>query len=228
MHKDQIPMPFNHHASNAAEDFIVTTSNEQAYGAIERWPNWPANIAALIGPEGAGKSHLAFIWQQKSNAVHIASLATDSWAEGLHVIVDDAELYVSCENCQERLFHLYNWTRETGGSMLLVARCEPNRWQVSLPDLKSRLATIPLFHIEEPDDVLMKSVLSKLMSDRQLRLDPSVIDYIILRIERRYAAIHDFVEMLDSQALSKGRRLTKPLARDVLNELSSDSVAQSI
>ena len=51
-----------------AEDFLVSPSNEAAYALIERWPDWPSPSLILIGPPGAGKSHLAAIWAERARA----------------------------------------------------------------------------------------------------------------------------------------------------------------
>ena len=44
------------------ENFVVSGSNEQAYAMIERWPDWPDPMLLILGPPGAGKSHLGAIW----------------------------------------------------------------------------------------------------------------------------------------------------------------------
>jgi len=201
---------------------MASASNQAAFEAIASWPEWPLHVIALCGPAGSGKSHLAKIWTEKSAALHVAALPPDNWPEGPRVIVDDAELLLQCSKGENTLFHLYNWARETGGWVLLVARNEPNRWNVKLPDLKSRLATVPVFHTNEPDDILVTAILTKLLSDRQLRIDSAVLDYIVLRVERSYEALSAYVEALDNLALSAARRITKPLAREVFEALKSE------
>ena len=55
----QLVLALDHATSFAREDFLRGPSNAAALALIERWPDWPDRIVALIGPEGSGKSHLA-------------------------------------------------------------------------------------------------------------------------------------------------------------------------
>ena len=58
----QLPLALGFSEKFGREDFLSGPSNAAALALIERWPDWPARTVVLIGPEGAGKSHLAAIW----------------------------------------------------------------------------------------------------------------------------------------------------------------------
>jgi len=66
---------------------------------------------------------------------------------------------------------------------------------------------------------LLKAVLVKLFADRQLNVEPSVIDYLSLRMERSMAAASQIVAAADRLALSKHRKVTRPLVAEVLASL---------
>lgn len=201
-----------------AEDFLVSPSNEQAYGLIESWPDWPDTIVLLIGPAGSGKSHLASIW---ATAAHAWTVDASDIAHGNvpHLISNGAlaiEDMDRAERNEAALFHLLNLARERRAFVLITSEAPPDRWGLRTPDLLSRLRLAPSVAIEAPDDALLKAVLVKLFVDRQLVVDTSVVDYISLRIERSLAKAAEFVSLLDREALSRGRRVSRAIAAEIL------------
>ncbi len=177
-------------------------------------------MVALVGPEGAGKSHLASVWAARAGAPVLAGAALagstlpDILADGALVLED-----LSAETIDERaLFHLLNLAREERAFVLLTARTPPATWPVRLNDLTSRLRALPVVTLAAPDDTLLRAVLIKLFSDRQLNVDESLVAYVASRIERSFAAARAVVAKLDREALSRGRPVTRALAGEVLRE----------
>jgi chromosomal replication initiation ATPase DnaA len=201
-----------------AEDFLVSPSNEQAYGLIERWPEWPDTILLLVGPRGSGKSHLASIWATNAHAwtVDAAAITHDKVPH----LVSNGALAIEDMDRGERdeaaLFHLLNLAREKRASLLITCETPPDRWSLKTPDLLSRLRLAPSCALDAPDDALLKAVLVKLFVDRQLVVDTSVVDYIALRIERSLAKASEIVALLDREALSRGRRVSRAIAAEIL------------
>lgn len=205
-------------AALGREDFLVSECNAAAFGWIERWPDWPAGVLVLHGPERCGKTHLAHLWRSRSGAMivggeELGALAPDELACGRAVAVDDAE-----RAPETALLHLYNCCRESGCVLLVVARTAPARWPIALPDLASRLRAAPAAAIGPPDDALLAAVLVKHFADRQLRLDPAVVGFVLPRIERSFAAVADLADRLDLLALTERRDITVALARRSLAE----------
>lgn len=174
-------------------DYFVSTANADAVAWLDRWPDWPQPQALLIGPEGAGKSHLARIFAARTGAR----------------LVDDADAADP-----EALFHAWN-AATADAPLLMLARRRPRDWPHRLPDLASRLAATPLLAIADPDDALLGAVLAKQFADRGLRLPSEVAAYLLTRIERSFAAVAATVASLDAAALAEGRAITVPLAREV-------------
>ena len=204
-------------------DFLVSPSNQAAFEHFERWPAWADSATLLLGPAGAGKSHLGAIWARRAHArvLSAASLPladVPAMARAGAILVEDAD---SAPVAERELFHLLNLAREAGCWVTLTARRWPDSWGVALPDLLSRLRLAPAVSIGEPDDALVRAVLVKLFVDRQLVVDTSVIEFLALRIERSLAAARSIVEGLDRAALEDGRPITRPMAAEFLKRLGT-------
>jgi chromosomal replication initiation ATPase DnaA len=213
----QIPLDFPLRPSFAREDFLPAACNASALAMIEKWPDWPARLLLLLGPPGSGKSHLAAIWARRAAAREAEPqklLTLDSLAEqGPAALLVDGLESVQDETA---LFHLLNFANENNVFLLMSARRAPREESVRLPDLLSRLRRAPVVEIGPPDDQLMRAVLEKLFRDRQLSVDSALVDYVALRLERSLDAARVFVRELDREALARGRRVTRPLAAEVL------------
>ena len=101
---------------------------------------------------------------------------------------------------------------------MLTARAPPDAWGLATPDLLSRLRLAPIVALGAPDLELTEAVLFKLFSDRQLAVEPRVIAFVALRIERSLAAARAVVAALDREALSRGGRVTRTMAAELLRE----------
>ncbi|MFL6935947.1 MAG: chromosomal replication initiator DnaA [Xanthobacteraceae bacterium] len=208
-----------HAESFAREDFLPGPSNQAALALIERWPDWPARAAALVGPEGSGKSHLAAMWANSAGARFLAARAlgmtnlTSALATGALVVED----LIPGQFDERALFHLINLAREEEAFLLLTAQTAPAGWRIALSDLVSRLRAIPAVMLSPPDDALLRAVLIKLFADRQLTVDESLIAYLTTRLERSFAAARAAVETLDGEALGRKRAVTRALAAEVLH-----------
>lgn len=199
------------------EDFLVSPSNDQAYGLIEAWPAWPNPIMLLKGPPGSGKSHLASIWAAEAGArlvpgEDIKSDQVPVLASGSSLVIENPDR-TACD--EAALFHLLNLARERGMFLLMTCGSRPDGWGLKTPDLLSRLRLAPVTELDAPDDALLKAVLVKLFVDRQLVVDTSVVDYIALRIERSLARAAEVVALLDKEALSRGRRVSRHMAAEL-------------
>ena len=216
---NQFPLDLEHAPSFASEDFLTLPCNEESVQILQNWPSWPMHALALVGPKGAGKSHLGHAWGEKADAVHLTPQSDiSSLGEGSNLFVDDADSGLYPE---DMLFHIYNWSKETGGSILFTGQTAPNHWSVALPDLKSRLATLQVTAIGSPDEDALMMILAKLFSDRQLMVDENILIYLVSRMERSFEMANRIVYEMDRTGLAKKRRLTRILAKEVLEKLDT-------
>ena len=222
---EQLVLDLGHRSARGVEDYLVAPCNQDAVAWLDRWPDWPGPALALHGPAACGKTHLAHIWMNRSGAQllsagELSELALDRvMAQGHNVIVDDAGSGID----ERALLHLYNMIGEAGGNLLLAGRMPPSRWMVGLADLRSRLNAAPAVAIGRPDDALIGAVLVKLFGDRQVPVDGEVLAYVLARMERSFAAARTLVVALDRAALAAHRRITVPLAREVMAALEDSN-----
>ena len=92
----QLAFRWPHSPSFAREDFLLAPSNRDALAAIELWPNWASRMLMLVGPEGAGKSHLGAIWARAAGAISLAGedldeLTLEACAQASAVLIEDAD-----------------------------------------------------------------------------------------------------------------------------------------
>ena len=215
-HPRQLALALCHAENFAREDFLSGPSNAVALALVDAWPDWSHRTVMLTGPEGSGKSHLAAMWAQAAGARLIAARAVEeasvpaALATGALVVED-----VAAGSFEEKaLFHLLNLAREQDAFVMLTARTPPATFAIA--DLTSRLKALPVVAIAPPDDGLLRAVLLKLFSDRQLAVDEALLGYVGTRIERSFAAARAVVALLDAEAMRRKRPLTRALAAEIL------------
>jgi chromosomal replication initiation ATPase DnaA len=216
----QLPLELPHDPSFAREDFLISRANAEALRAIDAWPQWAGRMLLLSGPAGSGKSHLGAIWARAAGAATVEATALaeanpSELARAKAILIEDVDRVGVGE---ANLFHLLNLGRENGASLLLTARGAPDSWGLKKRDLHSRLRLAPVVAIGEPDEDLARAVLFKLFSDRQIVVDPAVIAYIALRIDRSLGAARAIVEALDREALARGKAVTRAMAAAMLKD----------
>lgn len=189
--------------------FATSGANERALSLVEAWPRWPGGALALVGPEGAGKTHLATIWAERAGAVRYDGGMA---GEGRPMLIENADTLGG-----EALFHLIN-RAATDGGLMLTARTRPAAWPAALPDLRSRLNALTVAEISEPDDALLIAVLEALFREKHIRAAPDLYEFLLRRMERSVTAARAVVARLDEAAAEQGRPVNRLLAREVLEE----------
>jgi hypothetical protein len=194
---NQIALPLDWPVADREEDFLLSDSNRAAFDHFRRWSLWPVMATLLTGPRKSGRSLLGRIFVRKTGGR----------------LFDNAE-----SHDEEALFHAWNDAQARRKPLLIVADVPPPRWEVALPDLRSRLAATPQVEIGAPDDALLGDLIVKLLGDRGIAAPPDLPDYLVPRIERSYVAALKIVDILDQAMLSHHRRMTVPMAKKALDE----------
>jgi chromosomal replication initiation ATPase DnaA len=215
---EQLVFDLPHLASFGLEDFLISRSNAAAAAVVEGWPEWPNAAVAILGPPGSGKSHLAQAWQARSGAGAVQAAGIDEsviarFEETSALVVEDIDRGISDERV---LFHILNLAREKRGSVLVTTTRAPGELDIALADLRSRLRALPLAVIEPPDEALLQAVLVKLFADRQIAVEPQVISYMTLHLDRSLEAARRAVAAADTLSLARQRKITRALAAQAL------------
>ncbi|MDN5789142.1 DnaA/Hda family protein [Pseudorhodobacter sp.] len=215
-------LPFR--AALGRADFFVSASNAQALAALDGWRDWPGGKHLLIGPAGSGKTHLTQVWTDMAGGARIikatalGGAALPSLGQSGAVAVEDCDSLAQNAGAQEALFHLHNMLAANGAALLLTARHPPRDWGLTLPDLESRVQATSIARIESPDDALLSAVLIKLFSDRQITVTPTLIAYLLPRMERSFDAARALVAAIDAASLAQGSPVNRALAASLLDK----------
>ncbi len=224
----QLPLSLPHRAEMTRDAFLVGTANARAVALVDAWPEWPAPAVLLAGPAGSGKTHVVEIWRALAGASVIA--AADLRDDGVAALVASGPVAVEDLHTgpldEAALFHLLNLAAERGAPLLLTSRVSPSALPAKLADLVSRLRALRLVEIGEPDDDLRRRVLVKLFADRQLAVEPAVMDYILLHMERSLDAANRVVAEIDREALAAGAPVTRRLAAAAMARLGEGTAGE--
>ena len=201
------------------EDFYVSANNFEAYKLIETWPNWSSRFINIFGPSGCGKTHLANIFNKKINSFFIkASDLKNNSLPNIKIkeclIIDEYQ-----NNLEEKLFYSILNHCYLSNKYIIINSLRPiQSLEVKLNDLKSRFDSFVNISIDLPTDELIKVIISKNFSDKQVKIDNKLLEYILKNIERSYKGIFDLIDKLDNFSLSAGKSININLIKKALNK----------
>lgn len=208
----QLPLQFETRNDMGRDDFMVSKCNREAYLMIETWPNWLGSGLFIYGPKGCGKSHLAHLFIDKVRAfsekpINAKIVAASSvHSRNVKRLVQENSVLVienvEPKNDNEALFHLFNLFNTPDRYMLWTAETAPSQMKFPLKDLYTRLKMLPCVKISEPDDVMLQMLIVKLFDDRQIKISPEILSYIINNAPRSFAYIEALVEEIDKISLA--------------------------
>ena len=214
---NQLLLDFDYKTNFNEHDFYLSKSNSNAFNLINRWPDWDKKILNISGEKFSGKSHLANIFKLKSKAFLIKANEIDnSIFKGikLHesIIIDDFE---EC-NQEEILYSIFNLIDQDSKYLLINSLKPINEIKYRLPDLTSRSKNCLYAVIENPDDELLFAIILKNFSDRQIKIEKKIINFIISRIDRSYRKIDEFIYKIDELSLKKKKPINLKTIKEIL------------
>ena len=201
------------------EDFYVNKSNFFAFSLIEKWPKWEKNILNIYGEKFSGKSHLCEIFKKKNKAIIIKKEEiNDEFINRMrlheNIILDNLEIISN----EKILYSIFNFAEQYNKYLIINSLKPINSMEFSLEDLKSRLNNCIFAKIEKPDDDMIFALILKHFSDRQIKIEKKIIEYITKRIERSYGKIFDFIYKVDQFSLINKKPIDYKSIKIILEE----------
>ena len=217
---DQLIFKFPFAKKYYKQDFFVSSNNFSAYKLVESWPNWPGKWLNIYGSKGSGKTHLATILEKKINRIKLidAKNIDNEIIQDLNnlecLIIDNYK-----NNIEEKLLYsILNQSKQLENYVLINSITSIKNLELNLKDLKSRISSFLFIGIELPTDDLLKVIISKTLSDKQISLNPKLSDFIINNVERSYDKMFKFLKDVDELSLSTGKSININLIKKVLNK----------
>lgn len=213
---------FSKEESLSWSDFIESTENREALTYLTRWPNWNSNGLVIVGEHGVGKTHLASLWAQSANAVCVLKSCLNNDPRDLFEYTNDNKCHFVFDNFQDFLtdqrwlFDFYNIAKEKHRYFIIIDVTPPALWNVSLPDLKSRLNLLPVARISSHSDELLFKVTKKLARDYEIEIEDNVVEYILMMCRRDIPEISRILKTLDKLSLQQKKPLSINFVRKYL------------
>ena len=216
---DQLIFKFPFSKKYYEQDFFVSSNNFSAYKLVESWPSWPGKWLNIFGASGSGKTHLSIILEKKIKrskliqAQNINNQIIDELNSIDCLIIDNFK-----NNIDEKLFYsILNQSKQLENYILINSNLPMKNFDLKLVDLKSRINSFIYLGIELPTDDLLKVIISKTLSDKQITISPKLSEYIINNVERSYEKLFKFLKDVDELSLSTGKSININLIKKVLN-----------
>ena len=200
------------------QDFFVSSNNFSAYKLIESWPRWPGKWLNIFGTTGSGKTHLSKVLEKKINNIKLieAKNVNNDILQNFNnldcLIIDSYQ-----NNIDEKLLYsILNESRLLDNYVVINSIKPIKNYDLKLKDLESRINSFVHIGIQMPTDDLLKVIISKSFSDKQINLSPKISEYIINNVERSYEKMFKFLKDLDQLSLSTGKSININLIKKVL------------
>lgn len=219
----QLSLPITWAFSKKRKDFVVSDCNRYAFEWLEKWPfKIKDNFVCMVGEKGSGKTHLSRIWAERLGAdiINANNDVFNKWYNIIssentqkYFVLDDADLIKD----DILLFYIYNTIKEKNAYLLMTSVDFPNKWDLKFNDIKSRLSTLNIIRIQKPNELVIISIIEKMLLQRGIIAKENVIEYIANRIERSYESMNYWVNRLDSLLIDKKSGLSIKIVKEIIN-----------
>ena len=117
------------------------------------------------------------------------------------------------------LYSLINLAAQDNKYLIISSPISLKKFKINLKDLISRFTSFIEVGIGLPTDDLIKVILTKNFSDKQIEISKKNIDFILKNIDRSYDKINQFSNSIDNLSLEKAKPINLQLIKDVLKKI---------
>jgi len=199
----QIALPLPHKNARDPDRIVIGNANARVIEALRAPDKWPFKTAILAGDPRSGKS-LIGRWFASQN---------------IGEIIDGADAMPETD-----LFHRWNRAQESGTPLLLIG--DGDGWEITLPDLASRLAAALHLEIGSPDDAMAADLIQSIAAQHGLALGEGALTYLVPRAERSFASIEHLVKTVDRLSMERKAPATLGIWRDALEAVQGPEQAK--
>ena len=217
---DQLTFRFPFSKKYNEQDYYVSSNNYSAFKLIDGWPEWPGKWLNIYGEKGSGKTHLSKILENKIKKAEIisANRIDSNIIQDLNrldcLIVDNFNNDID----EDLLYTIFNHSKQLNNYVLINSENSIKSLNFNLKDLQSRINSFVFIGIELPTDDILKVIITKTLSDKQISISPKLTDFIINNVERSYQKVFKFIKEVDELSLSTGKSININLIKKVLEK----------
>ena len=215
--RDQQLINFQFDKNYKIEDFYVSKSNYFPFSLLNSWPKWEKNILNVYGEKYSGKSHLSEIFIKKNkgiifNAKKFKFNSERNLRYYENIILDNLDEEID----ENSIFSLINFVDQNSKYLIINSLIPFSKMKFKLKDLKSRAKNCLDAKIEKPDDELIKVLISKYLSDKQIKIHNKLVEFAVKRITRSYGKIFEFIYKIDEISLKKKKSIDQKTIKEAL------------
>ena len=201
------------------QDYFVSSNNYSAFKLIDGWPDWPGKWLNIYGEKGSGKTHLSTILEKKIKKSRLisANKINNNIIQDLNnldcLIIEDFN-----SNIDEKLLYtIFNHSRQLENYVLINSLNSLKNLKFKSKDLQSRVNSFVFIGIELPTDEILRVIITKTLSDKQVSISPKLIDFIIRNVDRSYQKMFKFIKEVDELSLSTGKSININLIKKIID-----------
>ena len=215
--QEQQLINFQFDKSYKNEDFFVSKCNFFAYSLLNSWPKWEKNILNIHGEKYCGKSHLSEVFIKKNKGIILDAKKFEfnndtNLRYFQNIILENLNDDVD----ESIIFSLINFVDQNSKYLIINSSTPFNKMKFKLKDLISRSKNCLDAKIEKPDDELIKVLISKYLSDKQIKINKKLVEFAAKRITRSYGKIFEFIYKIDEISLKKKKSIDQKTIKEAL------------